>query len=269
MQSTSTSKEPLIELKPDEILRVEKLNLIFKSRVYRSSSFRDAFTRAVHDPIGSVLNVPDRLHILKDISFTLKRGTRLGLLGVNGTGKSSLCRCIAGVYHPNSGAVKVKGRVQGVFDTAMGIIPELTGRENAELLVQFLYPDFEKDHKEIVREALEFSELRKFADVAFKFYSNGMMSRLYLSLISSRPVDLMILDEVFEGADAFFREKVSKRVENLISSSGACIFVSHSFGQIQRVCNRLIVLDSGRIAYDGDVDEGIEFYQNSNLKHDL
>lgn len=242
---------------------------MFKSRIYRPNSFRDLFTKTVHDPVGAYLNVPDRLHILKNLSFTVNRGTRLGLLGLNGTGKSSLCRCIAGIYHPSSGSVKVRGRVQGVFDTAMGIIPELTGRENAELLVQFLYPHLALQHNEIILEALEFSELRKFADVPFKFYSNGMQARLYLSLISSQPVDLLILDEVFDGADAFFREKVSARIEKLIESSGAVIFVSHQADQIRRVCNRLIVLDSGRIAADGDVAQGIAFYQDGHLKHNL
>src|SRR5256885_10895379 len=101
---------------------------------------------------------------------------------------------------PNSGKIQVMGQARAVFDTHVGIHPELTGRENAWLLAEFLYPELE-DKQSIVDEALEFSELGKFVDLPFRLYSNGMQTRLCLSVVTARPSDLLILDEVFDGAD--------------------------------------------------------------------
>jgi ABC-type polysaccharide/polyol phosphate transport system ATPase subunit len=251
MRSTSTSS--------DEILRVERLNLVFRVMPHPFWSWRDAFTQAVRNPVEVLLAEPDRLHVLKDVSFTLRRGDRVGLMGVNGTGKTSLCRCIAGIYSPTGGAIALNGRLRAIFDTAVGIQPELTGMENARLLAELIYPG-EDDRERIVQEATEFSELGKFLDVPYRLYSNGMQARLCLSLISSRPCDLLILDEVFDGADAFFREKISARILRMISASGAVVFVSHGDDQVRRVCNRLIVLRDGVIAHDGDVEEGLALY---------
>jgi ABC-type polysaccharide/polyol phosphate transport system ATPase subunit len=184
----------------------------------------------------------------------------VGLLGVNGTGKTSLCRCIAGIYAPTSGKIAMNGRLRAIFDTAVGIQPELTGMENARLLAELIYPESDYDRERLVQEATEFSELGKFLDVPYRLYSNGMQARLCLSLISSQPCDLLILDEVFDGADAFFREKIAARILKMISRSGAVLFVSHGADQIQRVCNRLIVIRDGSIAHDGDVEEGLALY---------
>jgi ABC-type polysaccharide/polyol phosphate transport system ATPase subunit len=260
MQSTSTS---------ETILSVENLNLVFNADLYRAWTWRDAFTKVVNDPVGTLLAEKDHWHILKDISFKLRRGERLGIIGVNGIGKTTLCRCIAGIYHPTRGKINLTGKPQYVFDTTVGIFPELTGRENARLLMEFMYPDAPHEHDAMLTDALEFSELGKFLDVPYRLYSNGMQARLCLSLISCRPGDLLILDEVFDGADSFFRAKISERILAMIRSSGAAIFVSHAPEQVERVCNRLIVLEAGTIAYDGDVAGGLNFYyrhQNATVK---
>ncbi len=246
-----------------EILRVEDLNLVFKVRPHPFWSWRDAFTQAVRNPLEVLLTEPDRLHILKDVSLTLRRGDRVGLLGANGIGKTTLCRCIAGIYAPTSGKVVMNGRLRAVFDTAVGIQPELTGMENARLLAELIFPQSDYDREELVQESTRFSELGKYLDVPYRLYSNGMQARLCLSLISSLPCDLLILDEVFDGADAFFREKISARILRMISASGAVIFVSHSAEQILRVCNRLIVIGDGRIAHDGDVGAGLALYEKT------
>ena len=212
------------------------------------------------DPVGFFLKEKERLHILKSLQFEIRQGDRIGLLGVNGAGKSSLCRCIAGHYTPTQGNLTVNGRVRAVFDASLGVQPELTGRENARLLAHFLFPEV-SDLDALVEEALEFSELGKFIEFPYHIYSNGMQIRLCLSLISARPTDILILDEVFDGADAFWREKISRRVLEMIENCGAVIFVSHSADQITRVCNRLIVLHNGEIIHDGAVADGLERYR--------
>jgi ABC-type polysaccharide/polyol phosphate transport system ATPase subunit len=243
------------------LLEVNKLNLTFDLSLFRPWTLRDVFTQTLKDPIGSLLSGPERFHVLKDISFQVRSGERVALLGVNGTGKTSLCRCIAGIYHATSGHIKTTGQIRAIFDTAVGILPELTGRENAYLLAKFMYPLDYKYHREMVEEALEFSQLGDFVDVPYRLYSNGMQARLCLSLISCKPGDLLILDEVFDGADIFFKEKISARIFQMIQQSGAVIFVSHSPDQIERVCNRVLLLDRGEIQFDGAVDEALQRYR--------
>jgi ABC-type polysaccharide/polyol phosphate transport system ATPase subunit len=243
------------------ILEVEDLSLVFQTDIFRAWTFRDFFTRAASDPRTMLLQERGHLMVADSISFKLRRGERLALIGVNGTGKTSLLRCIAGIYRQDSGRITVRGGMRAVFDTGVGIQPELTGRENAELLSIFLFPD-ESDRARLVEEALEFSELGEFVDVPFRLYSNGMQARLYLSLIASRPCGLFILDEVFEGADSFFREKISARMLEVIERSGAVIFVSHSPDQVRRVCNRAIVLHEAKVAFDGSVDDALAFYSS-------
>lgn len=252
MPFTSTSEEPLV--------RLELVNLVFQAPTYPLRSWRDAFTRLVRNPLEAVLSAPDRLHVARNINLEVHRGERVGIVGVNGAGKTTLCRCIAGMYRPSSGRITTRGRVRAVFDAGLGIHPELTGRENAHLLARFLFPE-ERDPKELVEEALDFSELGTFCDMPYGVYSNGMKARLCLSLISSRPSDILLLDEVFDGADQFFREKVAGRVVAMIRRSGAAILVSHSPEPLRRICTRLLVLHQGKIEFDGGVEKGLRFYK--------
>ncbi|OFZ78484.1 MAG: hypothetical protein A3K03_08795, partial [Bdellovibrionales bacterium RIFOXYD1_FULL_44_7] len=251
--STSTS---------ELLLEVTDLNLVLNTDVYRPLNWRDLFTALAKDPFGTLFHEADRLHIARNISFSVKRGDRIGIIGVNGSGKTTLCRCIAGMYVPTSGTIVRKGKMRAVFDTAIGIQPELTGRENATLLAEFMYAD-QKNKLKIINDALQFSELGSFIDVPFRLYSKGMQARLCLSLVSARPCDLLILDEVFDGADVFFSEKISARVLDVIHRSGAVLFVSHSFDQIKKVCNRVLVLSGGQIIFDGEVEKGIAVYKKS------
>lgn len=256
MQSTSIS-----DSRQEVLVSCKDLNLVFQTKLYHMRSLRDVFVQTLKDPLKAIAKQPDRLHVLQGVNLEVYKGDRLGILGVNGVGKTSLCRCIAGVYQPTSGQVQVKGQVRGVFDVSVGIFPELTGRENAYLLAHLMYPEL--DHNEInllVEDALKFSELDSFLDAPFKIYSNGMQARLSLSIISSRPTDLLIMDEVFEGADRFFKDKIAARIVNMIEKSGAVLFVSHSPDQVLRVCNRALVLNRGKIVFDGSPQEAQKFY---------
>jgi ABC-2 type transport system ATP-binding protein len=242
MQSTSVSK----------ILEIKDLHLVFHTYLYKKSSVREMFIDVFHNPIELFSQRPDRLYLLKGISLTAQPGDKIGLVGINGSGKTTLCRCIAGIYKPTRGEINIHGNVRALFDTSIGFYPELTGRENAELMTQLMYP--QQDTEKELQDALTFSGLEHFLDTPFKFYSNGMQARLCLSIASMLPADLIILDEVFEGADQFFKEKIASRIENLINTSGASIFVSHSFQQIHRVCNRVLILKDGHIVFDGKPD---------------
>lgn len=243
------------------LVSVKDLNMVFDASVHRFWNWRDVFVSAFKHPLDTFLPHPDKLHVLKDVNFEMHRGDRVGLLGVNGVGKTTLCRLLSGFYAPTSGSITVNGTMRAIFDVSLGVKPELTGRENAHLLSYLMFPD-ESDKEGLVEEALAFSELGRFLDMPYRVYSNGMQTRLCLSLISSRPFDVLIMDEVFDGADAFFKQKITGRVTEMIKKSGTVMFVSHSPDQIRQVCSRLLVLHQGGLAFDGDVEKGIAFYES-------
>jgi ABC-type polysaccharide/polyol phosphate transport system ATPase subunit len=226
-------------------------------------AWRDLFTDLIREPLDTIFPDTERLHVARQINFKIMPGERVGLIGVNGAGKTSLCRCISGMFPPTRGMIKRHVPVRGIFDTHIGIQPELTGRENAELLAHFLYGG-RGDMAQLLNDAFEFSELGRFIDVPFKLYSNGMQARLCLSLVTARPAGLLILDEVFDGADVFFREKVGQRMMDLMQESLGVIFVSHAFDQIKRVCTRVLVLHQGKIIYDGAPEEAIAAFDDAN-----
>lgn len=242
------------------ILEIRKLHVVFNLKYFKDFNLRDTFIRYLKNPLGILQSNDDVLHVLNDINLIVKRGDRIGLIGKNGAGKTTLCRCIAGMYSPTRGEIKVHdGVVRAIFDTGLGIQPELSGRENANLLAKLMFPHL-KNVKPLVDEAMNFSELGHFLDVPFKNYSKGMQARLSLSLISSTHCELLIMDEVFDGADKSFQSKISERVLDMIKKSGSVIFVSHSDEQIRKACNRLWVLDDNKIKFDGNVEEGLRFY---------
>jgi ABC-type polysaccharide/polyol phosphate transport system ATPase subunit len=244
----------------EALVQLENLNLVLRASVHRPWSWRDVFVRTLKNPLSLWPSAGDRLPIIQDLNLEVFAGDRLALVGVNGVGKTSLCRCIAGYYRPTSGKIRIKGRVRALFDVAVGIQPELTGRENAVLLAELLFPE-EKDKTQMIEQALEFSELGNFLDVPFRLYSTGMQTRLGLSMAALRASDVLILDEVFDGADLFFREKIAARMRELVRDSGAVIFVSHEPEEIKEVCNRLVVFHQGKILFDGAVEEGLRFYR--------
>jgi ABC-type polysaccharide/polyol phosphate transport system ATPase subunit len=250
LHSTTTS---------EVLLSVTDLRIYFELQHFHHRGVRDVFVSAVTNPIDYLLRQPEFLYVIDGVTFDIKRGMRLGIIGTNGSGKTTLCRAIAGMIQAQQGTVKTTKDVRAIFDTGTGVIPELTGRENAYLLARLFFPTL-KDLKPIVEEAIEFSELGHFIDIPFLQYSKGMQSRLLLSLISGVPTEILILDEVLDGADIFFQKKLAHRMQSFIRNAGATIFVSHSLDQIRQVCNEVLVLHKGKIQYMGPVEPGWKEY---------
>ncbi len=243
----------------DSLLKVKNLKVFFELEHYENKGLREIFISSLGHPLQYFFKTKELFYALNDVSFELQKGSRLGVLGVNGSGKTTLCRCLAGMMTPQFGEIDTKAEIRAIFDSGTGVMPELTGRENAYLLARLFFPK-SNDIETIVNESIEFSELGHFIDVPFKKYSKGMQSRLMLSLISSKTTDILILDEVFDGADMFFKTKLASRMMKFIESAGATIFVSHSIEQIREVCNQLLVLNQGKVHFFGDIEEGIKSY---------
>lgn len=249
----------------EDILKVKDLKVYFYLDHYYEKGLRDVFISALTNPFEYFLKQNEIFYALNGVSFTLHKGMRLGILGVNGSGKTTLCRCLAGMMKAQEGSIETKAQIRAIFDTGAGIMPELTGRENALLLARLFFSG-EKEVKHLAEEAIEFSELGHFIDISFKKYSKGMQSRLVLSLISSLPADILILDEVFDGADVFFRQKLAKRMTSFIEKTGATVFVSHSTEQIKEICNKVMIIHQGKVHFMGEVDDGINVYMNLHPK---
>jgi ABC-type polysaccharide/polyol phosphate transport system ATPase subunit len=245
------------------VLQVKNFSLSYEPLYYRSRTVRDSFVDFFSNPMKFLNSSKDRLSVLNNISFDVRQGDVIGLLGANGVGKTSLCRYLSGII--KSEAIVFKGEARAVFDSNMGLFPDLTGRENATLLTELLYSSFsKKERQEILEDSIRFSELNEFVDTPFKNYSKGMKSRLHLALVTAKQTDLVILDEIFGGTDHFFTEKLSIRISDLVKKSGAAILVSHSVEDIKRYCNRVIVLSDKKISFDGDVEKGLQYYLRGN-----
>lgn len=251
-----------ISISEKHIASVESLKLAYNMDYFEANNLRDFFVKGMKAPIDFLLKPKETYLAVDNVNLTINRGDRIGVLGHNGSGKTTLCRCLSGMLVPTEGKVETHGEVRPIFNTTISVLPELTGRENAQMLALLLFPEMtEEERDQLVKEGLEFAELGNFLDVPFKSYSRGMQARLCLSIITAKPCDLLILDEVFEGADQAFQKKISKRTLNLIQQSGAVVLVSHFPEHVEMSCNRVIIMEKSRIVFDGGVEEGVRIYR--------
>jgi ABC-2 type transport system ATP-binding protein len=195
----------------------------------------------------------DEFWALTDVSFTLKKGDRLGILGMNGAGKSTLLKVIAGVFKPTEGKVTHVGKIVPLLELGAGFDKEYTGRENIYLygaMLGYSRSFIESKFDEIV----EFSELEKFIDVPLKNYSSGMKSRLGFSVATIVEPEILILDEVLSVGDAKFRKKSEQKVLSMMQNGVTVLFVSHNLNQVKRLCTKAMILDKGHLTAFGDID---------------
>lgn len=196
---------------------------------------------------------------LQSVSFEVKRGEVLGIIGHNGAGKSTLLKVISGILKPTSGIVQVNGVVVPMLELGSGFDFDLTGRENIFLNGSILGYS-EKFLKEKYDEIVEFSELGSFIDVPLRNYSSGMVMRLAFSIATVVQPDILIVDEILAVGDADFQEKSKKRMLELMGGGTTVLFVSHSFAQIREMCDKVIWLDHGHMKMIGDTQEVCDVY---------
>lgn len=202
---------------------------------------------------------------LKDISFELKRGESLGIIGPNGAGKSTLLKILTGALYPSEGEYHINGRVLSLLELGTGFNPELTGRQNVFYSAQLLgFPETYLEERLPDIEA--FAELGDFFDRPLKLYSSGMHARLGFSLFAFLDCDVLIIDEVLAVGDIFFRQKCYARLEELISQNTAIILVTHSMAVVQQYCQEAVVLNRGRVVFQGIPSEAIKRYFLLNQK---
>ena len=197
---------------------------------------------------------------LRDVSFEVKKGEVLGIVGHNGAGKSTLLKVISGILKPTNGSVQVNGTVVPMLELGSGFDFDLTGRENVFLNGAILgYSEqFLKDKYE---EIVAFSELGQFIDVPLRNYSSGMVMRLAFSIATVVNPDILIVDEILAVGDAEFQEKSKRRMLELMGGGTTVLFVSHSLEQIREMCDRVIWLEHGQVKMIGETQKICDAYQ--------
>ncbi len=197
---------------------------------------------------------------VNDADFIVRRGECVGLIGPNGAGKSTLLKMLNGVYPPDQGSITLRGTIGALIELGAGFHPMLTGRENifiAGAIKGMSKKQITKKFDQIV----EFAELAEFIDTPVKFYSSGMFVRLGFAVAAQMDPDVFLIDEVLAVGDVGFRSKCYNYVAH-VNKKAAIVFVSHSMPQVVRICDRIIVMNHGQTAFDGDLVTGIDQYRS-------
>ena len=198
---------------------------------------------------------------LRDISFSIKGGERVGLIGTNGAGKTTLLRTMSGIYEPVSGHLRIEGHISSLLDPSVGMNPELTGRENIRLRC-YIDGVPHKQMNEIEEKVIKFSELGSYIDLPVKTYSSGMNLRLGFGLITAIDPQILLMDEWFMTGDEGFMLKATHRLENIVKKSQILIISTHSPQILIKWCNRIIWLEQGFLKMDGTPQEVLPVYLN-------
>jgi len=235
------------------------LGLDYPLYTVRAQSLRNAVISAT---VGGLLMKTQQdvtvVRAISNLSFSLKEGDRLALVGHNGSGKTSLLKVLAGVYSPTSGTLKISGRITSMISMSIGLDPDASGLRNINtlLLMQSLS---RRQIAERVPKIVEFSELGPYIHMPYKTYSAGMMARLMFAVGTAIEADILLMDEWLSAGDANFREKASERIESFVGSAKMLVLGTHDFKLVQRVCNKVLVLDSGRPAFYGSLNDWLSW----------
>ena len=204
-------------------------------------------------------NVGELFYALDDVSFEVKKGEAVGIIGHNGAGKSTILKLISQVTGPTTGSIELNGRVASMLEVGTGFHPELSGRENIYMNGAILgMTKAEIDSK--IEDIIDFSECRQFIDTPVKRYSSGMYIKLAFSVAAHLESEILIMDEVLAVGDAKFQEKSLGRMGDEAHGGRTVLYVSHNMNTIRTLCDRVIVLDHGKKVFDGDVEQGIGIY---------
>lgn len=232
------------------MLRVEALTKRFPVHADPAQRLRDIVLR----------RAPERvMHALDQVSFRVADGETLGIIGRNGAGKSTLLKLLAGTLLPDAGTIARNGRVAGLLELGIGFDPELTGRENA-LLSAMLLGLSRAEATARLPDMLAFSELGDFLDVALKLYSSGMAMRLAFAVAYHVEPACFLIDEALAVGDAHFQQKCMRRITEFKAAGGTIVFVAHDMNAIKRLCDRVLVMEQGRVWFDGPPEAAVNSY---------
>jgi ABC-type polysaccharide/polyol phosphate transport system ATPase subunit len=240
-------------------IRLEGVTQRYRVISERPDTLRELFTRffrhntSFHD-----------FDALKNVSFSVRRGEVVGIIGRNGSGKSTTLKIIAGVYRPTAGQVEVNGSVAPLIELGAGFHPELTGREN--IILNGLLMGYSKREMEARQQSItEFAGIGDFIDAPVKQYSSGMYLRLAFSVATEVDPDILVVDEILSVGDITFQKKCFERLKRFQAAGKTILLVTHSLGDVVSLCDRALYLEKGQIMFDGPSDEAVQLYKAAAL----
>lgn len=254
----------------DELMiKIEDVTKEYRLGVIGGTTLRDELQRVrakrrnQEDPtlkIGQIKeNSNEKFMALNGVSFEVKKGEAIGIIGHNGAGKSTLLKLITRITAPTTGRIYLNGRVASMLEVGTGFHPELTGRENVYLNGAILGMS-KKEIDAKMEDIIEFSECRQFIDTPVKRYSSGMYVKLAFSVAAHLDSEIMIMDEVLAVGDVAFQNKCIKKMREVADSGRTILYVSHNMSTIRSLCDRCIVLSKGKVIFSGGVEEAITYY---------
>jgi ABC-type polysaccharide/polyol phosphate transport system, ATPase component len=225
-----------------------------------TKTFRLRRTQTIRETIVAAAQrkrLVDTFQALDEVSFTVSRGESVALVGLNGSGKSTILKLISGVLTPSSGRVWTRGRVAGLIEVGAGFHPDLSGRENVYLNAAILGMSKEETDAKF-DEIVAFSGIQRFIDTEVKHYSSGMFIRLAFSVAIHTEADVLLIDEVLSVGDAPFQEKCLAKIQQRQREGATLIIVSHDLETIRKICDRGLLMHDGRLTLDGSVERATE-----------
>jgi len=214
------------------------------------------------------LPIKEHFKAVSDVSFTVEQGESIGLMGLNGSGKSTLLKLINGVMRPDAGTVRTRGRIAGLIATGAGFHPQLSGRDNLFLNGAILGMG-EKEINRKFDSIVDFAEIGAFLDTPVSHYSSGMYARLGFAIAIHVDADIFLADEVLAVGDRPFKKKCVTKMQEIRQQGTTIFYVSHAASSVRTMCDRVLVLESGRLNFDGPVDEGIRYLHYDDDADDI
>lgn len=256
MSETNTAA-PVDYSKQPMAVEVKDVTMIFNMASESLGSLKEYFISLARHKLFF-----EEFRALKNISFNVHRGEVVGLVGTNGSGKSTMLKIIAGVLEPSEGEVKVHGNIAPLIELGAGFDPELSARENIYLngaLLGYTKEFIDANFDGII----EFAELKDFVDMPLKNFSSGMVARIAFAIATITEPDILIVDETLSVGDVFFQQKCERRIQHFIESGDVTVlFVSHSMEQVERICQRAVWIEKGDLRMDGPVNEVCKAYHD-------
>jgi lipopolysaccharide transport system ATP-binding protein len=256
-------------LSDDVVIRVEGVSKKFCRSLKRSMwyGFQDITRDVLSVRTNGQKLRPQEFWAVDDVSFELKKGQTLGLIGPNGSGKTTMLKMLNGIILPDRGRVEIKGRVGALIAVGAGFHPQLTGRENIYIngaILEMGKREIDKKFDEIV----EFADIGDFLDTPVKHYSSGMYVRLGFAVAVHCEPDILLVDEVLAVGDVDFQAKCYEKIREIVNRGKTIIFVSHQFHNVEKICDRVIVLFEGLNCYEGEANDAIDYYRYRTMPRD-
>jgi ABC-type polysaccharide/polyol phosphate transport system ATPase subunit len=237
-------------------IQLDDFSLTFRVRQNRRISFKEYLVRQMfRESVNPVMEV----RALQHVNLTVLDGERLGIIGRNGAGKSTMLKVLAGIYPPTSGRRIVEGRVSSLFDLSLGFEPEASGWENIAYR-GYLQGETPKSIRSKIQSIADFTELGDFLNLPVRHYSSGMLVRLAFSIATAIDPEILLVDEVLSVGDMSFQQKALQRMRDMMSKARLIVMVSHDLGSIAKFCDRSVWLDEGRVCRIGPTKDVIDAY---------